>query len=57
MRHLEQHLDATNQCLDDLEAAEVPDPSTFVTSQAIDTILTDFFFNNGIYQPSFSFGC
>ncbi len=43
MQRLEQRLNDTDKRLDDLEAIDVPDISTFVTSQAIDFILTDKF--------------
>ncbi len=43
MRHFEQRLDSTDQRLDDLEAIEVPHPSSFVTPQTIDAILTEKF--------------
>jgi hypothetical protein len=43
MHCLEQRLDDTEKCLDDLEAVDVLDQSNFVTNQAIDAILAEKF--------------
>ncbi len=40
MRRLEQRLNETDQRLTNLEALEVPDPSTFFTPQDIDALIT-----------------